>query len=70
MITDHAYVVHKNCEIDNCLICDGGLSNCTVCGGAEGSLPIHCPAILMTQEQSDQVYARTLDFYEGAWVKK
>lgn len=40
----------------HCQFCDGGLGACTVCNGAEGTLPSDCPGVKMSQEQQDQVY--------------
>ncbi len=38
---------HKFIKCDErctgCMYCDGGLAHCEICGGAEASLPIHCP---------------------------
>lgn len=50
-----------------CMICDGGLFLCGVCGGAEGSLPSECPGERMTTAQEEAVYAGRLDFRQGAW---
>lgn len=55
------------CHEDRCPLCEGGLTLCTVCGGAEGSLPTACPGVKMTLEQADEVMAGTLDFKDGAW---
>lgn len=40
------------------MICDGGLSVCTVCGGFEGQLLDSCPGVKLTQEQHDWNYSR------------
>ena len=48
----------------SCNICDGGLSLCTVCGGAEGSMPTACPGYKLTREQLDDIYAGKLDFLD------
>jgi hypothetical protein len=39
-----------------------GLVECTVCNGAEGSIPTCCPGRPMTGDEQDAVYAGTLDF--------
>jgi hypothetical protein len=58
-----------NCDNPGrCPYCDGGLAYCTVCHGAEGSLPTSCPGRPMSQEVQDDVYACRLDFRDGAWV--
>jgi hypothetical protein len=49
---------------------DGGLAECRVCGGAEGSLPTECPGQEMDAQQNDDVYAGRLDFIGGYWVVK
>ena len=52
----------------SCLYCDGGLCDCTVCGGAEGSLTSECPGVRMTEEQEYLVSKPgTLDFKNGKW---
>lgn len=52
----------------SCNICDGGLSNCLVCCGAEGSLPTECPGEKMSFERQEMVYKEQLDFRGGEWV--
>ena len=55
------------CTSVECSICDGGLLWCTVCGGAERSLPQGCPGRKMTAEEEHEVYAGTLDYHGGTW---
>lgn len=63
------YVCNGGHEYPGCMFCDGGLSSCTVCGGAEGSLPTDCPGVEMTKQQADGVYAGSIDYREGrGWV--
>lgn len=57
-----------DCGESHCPICAGGLAHCTSCGGAEGTLPTHCPQSLMSDETEAAVYAGSLDFIDGAWV--
>lgn len=52
----------------SCHICDGGLSNCLVCRGAEASLPTDCPGEAMSDERQVLVQNQTIDFRDGAWV--
>jgi len=60
---------HKNPSRLSCNICDGGLSLCTVCGGAEGSLPTDCPGSRMSAELSESVYAGLADYRDGlGWL--
>lgn len=67
----HSLEEHKNCERPHCPICDGALASCTVCGGAEGSLPTDCPGHRMTAQQMEAVYAAALDFRDDeGWVNK
>lgn len=52
---DHIYITPKTCEpckedresaeesYRRCMICDGGLSQCSVCGQAENELESTCP---------------------------
>lgn len=53
-----------------CAICDGGLSLCIVCGGAEAAMPTECPGVKMTPELLDLVQAKRLDYIGGRWVEK
>lgn len=59
------------CKVEHdrpgCVFCDGGLFACTVCGSAEGATTTHCPGARMTAEQTEAVYAGTLDFRDGQW---
>jgi len=52
-----------DCGPYGCNICN--LFLCTVCVGAEGSLPTDCPGVRMTQEQEQNVYAGQLDYRDG-----
>ena len=45
------------------------LSICGICGGAEGSLPMECPGVRMTDQQECAVYAGILDYFDAAWHK-
>jgi hypothetical protein len=66
----HKLLTPADCRCDRdhgCPICDGGLALCTVCGGAEASLPHECPGYRMTADQEDAVQAGTLDFRNGDW---
>lgn len=55
------------CDREDCYPCSGGLSLCTVCGGAEGSMPYSCPGVKMTEKQQDDVMAQRFDFIHGEW---
>ncbi len=37
---------------------------CSVCGGAEGSLPTDCPGVKMSADQEEKVYGGSLDYRE------
>ncbi len=54
----HVYEVHEKCTRERCMVCDGGLSICTVCGGFEGSLLDSCPGVKLTEEQHQWNYRR------------
>lgn len=61
----------KQCEDSEC----DGMCNvcelfwCSVCWGAEGSLPTDCPSARMSESTEDSVFAGELDFREdrGGW---
>jgi hypothetical protein len=62
------YVCNGACDgRPGCQFCDGGLFACTRCGAFEGATPDDCPGKTMTPEQSDQVYAGTLNYRDVAW---
>lgn len=63
----HVHVLH-DCNDANCNVCSGGLAWCTVCGGAEGSMPSECPGVRMTADQEAAVLRGHLDFKAGRWT--
>lgn len=69
---NHNYETHDNCEKTNCLICDGGLSICEVCGLAEGELTTDCPGEKVSWDKKEFLMSGELDYRlcEGGWVEK
>lgn len=70
-MTAHTRATHppdKDCGPYGCNVCN--LFICSVCGGAEGSLATECPDAQITTGQQDEIYAGTLDFKNGEWVRK
>ena len=65
---DGAQPLHEHDIFDPTGEADGGLAQCLVCNGAEGSLPTECPGQPMTSHQDMDVYADRADFVRGAWV--
>lgn len=56
------------CAGGYCMLCE--LYACERCGGAEGTLPTHCPGKPMTAQQEDAVYTGGLDFrFPDGWVR-
>lgn len=51
----------------NCMVCDGGLGICVICGGAEASLTTECPGYKIGHDTLDKVMASKIDFRNG-WV--
>ena len=49
---------------------EGELESCTICRGAEGSLPTECPGRKMSRAEDQRVYTGVLDFVGGRWVSK
>jgi hypothetical protein len=49
---------------------EDGLLHCKICNGGEGSLPSECPGRRMTEEEDNDVYAGTLDYRQGQWVRR
>lgn len=66
--TGHVDVKCTNDYCVGCVFCTGGLSACTVCGGAESSMPSTCPGELMDEETSNAVQAQRRDFRGGKWI--
>lgn len=65
------YKCPPGCERPHCRYCEGNLAYCTVCKGAEGSLPTDCPGAAMTEAEGEAVYAGHLDWQDGkGWVWK
>lgn len=62
-----AHILHT-CEDERCFTCNGGLALCTICGGAEATLPTHCPGNRMTTEQQEAVQNKQNDYVNGAWI--
>jgi hypothetical protein len=58
------------CDDENCSVCKGGLLLCTICGGAEASMPTNCPGFKMTESEQSLVQSGELDFKEDQWVRK
>ena len=50
----------------HCAFCDGGLVSCTVCGGAEGSLPTDCPGYRLSEGIQGEILAGRIDY---GWKK-
>lgn len=59
------YKCPDSCE--GCQFCNGGLALCTVCKGAEGSLPTECPGHALTEWAITAIYSGAIDFKDGAW---
>ncbi len=62
------HTLHE-CDKHDCFVCNGGLASCTVCNGAEVTLPLDCPGRPMTTEEQDGISAGTLMFYDGHWYE-
>lgn len=65
-MSKHVRVEHeKGCD---CIMCRGGLFECSICGGCEGEIPMDCPETKMTEAQKDGVMAGHLDYQRGKWI--
>lgn len=56
-----------NCIEQQCIFCDGELSLCTVCNGAEGTLTTHCCNRKITDIEEELIYQGYLDFKNNKW---
>ena len=61
------YACPKPCVKLNCPICDGGLSHCTVCDCAEGTLTTECSGEVVPERSQKLIYDGVLDFVDGKW---
>ena len=63
---------HKQhiCNDEYCVCCNGKLTWCVVCQGAEASMPTDCPGRLLTDIEIDAIMGNTLDFVDGEWIFK
>lgn len=60
----------QHAEPDECFMCAGGLAYCTICCGAEASLPTCCPGRPITDDEQDAIVSGVLDFVlPGVWVR-
>jgi hypothetical protein len=63
--------VNCNCHLQppqrSCMFCDGGLTQCEICGGGEGALPTHCPGRPMTSQETIDFSKHIVDFIDGNW---
>lgn len=57
-------------DCPGCILCEGGLAVCVVCGGGEAALPTDCPGEDMTSIQMNAVQAGALDYRRGrGWIR-
>jgi hypothetical protein len=71
-VTENGHNLHR-CNEENCPVCRGGLSDlalCTVCGGAEASMPTDCPGFRMPASVEELVLKGQMDYIDGKWVEK
>lgn len=68
----HLFIESVNCNCTGgpgCMICDGGLGLCSLCGLLEGSLTTECPGTKCYDTHSERVYAGEIDFVRGEWTE-
>ncbi len=68
-------VLHPcDCEEDGgwtCIVCAGGLAYCVACGGAESSMPTHCPGYIIEEEVLEAVSAGEVDYdWRHGWIRR
>lgn len=56
-----------SCSDSECNVCRGGLALCTVCGGAEASMPTDCPGVHLSSDTLDGIQSGEIDFVDGEW---
>lgn len=65
---EHTFETHENCHLTSCMICDGGLGLCKVCGCLEGQLATECPGFDIGSEVGDLIWKGKADFINGEWI--
>jgi hypothetical protein len=69
----HQFMTPEECTCSDdyyCIVCDGGLAFCKVCGLVEGSLTTDCPEEHVFINNVDAIYAGELDYIaDTGWVK-
>lgn len=66
----HQYKKHTDGCNGSCVICDGGLSICSVCNGAEGQLTTDCCGRKLSQDTLNAVYEGRINYRNGEWKIK
>lgn len=66
-MTAHVYEKHANCKRMYCMVCEGGLAICSVCGCLEGSLAAECPGFNCWVSHGEAIYQGYIDYFNGAW---
>ena len=61
--------VKHECDEVECMVCDGGLFVCTVCGGAEGALTTECCGRRMSGAEINDVFNGKKNFIFGRWME-
>lgn len=64
----HTFLKHKNCTDFNCPICEGGLSYCTTCKGAESGLTTDCCGYELTDQEQCAISCGD-DYKDKKWHK-
>ena len=67
-MANNEHVLHQ-CDDPECFVCNGGLAQCDVCNGAEGTLTTDCCGRQLTEAEEHAIHVTaTLDFRNGEWV--
>ncbi|MFA5557876.1 MAG: hypothetical protein WDA59_00245 [Methanofastidiosum sp.] len=68
----HKFITPETCRCGKngqCVVCDGGMQICSVCGLWGGSLTTDCPGE-DSMDKSDDIYIGKYDYIEGkGWVE-
>lgn len=63
----HIRLRHKDCELENCHICDGGLFQCVLCGLVEVELTTDCCGQQIGKFTCDRIMEGKLNYRNGSW---
>lgn len=69
-MAEHVFEEHKDCRLEFCNICVGGLGHCVVCGAWECELTTECVGRVLSEHEKYEICCKRLDFRDGKFITK